>query len=71
MPYRLSPLAEQDPEKIWLYVADDSSTETADRLINAIVERFDMLAEHPRMGRFRPEFGSGVRSFPVENHVIY
>ena len=23
------------------------------------------------MGRLRPEFGSGVRSFTVENHVIY
>jgi toxin ParE1/3/4 len=71
MPYRLSPLAEQDLEKIWSYVADDASADRADRLLDAIVHRFDMLAEYPRMGRLRPEFGPGVRSLAVENHVIY
>jgi toxin ParE1/3/4 len=71
MSYRLSPLAEQDVEKIWSYVAEDSNTERADRLVDAIVDRFDMLSEHPKMGRLRPEFGPGVRSFAVESHVIY
>ena len=41
------------------------------RLIDDIVGRFDLLAEQPRMGRARPEFGAGVRSFAVENYVIY
>ena len=71
MSYRLSVLAEQDLEEIWSYVAEDASPATADRLIDAIVDRFDLLAEQPRMGRLRPEFGAGVRSFTVENHVIY
>lgn len=71
MPYRLSALAGQDPDEIWSYVAEDASSETADRHIDAIVERFELLAEQPRMGRLRPEFGAGVRSLAVENHVIY
>jgi toxin ParE1/3/4 len=71
MPYRLSALAERDLEEIWSYVADDASPETADRLIDAIIHRFELLAEQPRLGRLRPEFGAGVRSFTVENHVIY
>lgn len=71
MPYRLSVLAEQDLEEIWSFVAEDASSETADRLIDAIVERFELLAEQPEMGRLRPEFGAGVRSLAVENHVIY
>ena len=71
MPYRLSALAEQDLEKIWSYVAEDASPDTADRLIDAIIERFELLAEQPRMGRLRPEFGPGVRSFAVESCVIY
>ena len=71
MRYRLSALAEQDLDGIWSYVAEDASSETADRLIDAIVERFELLAEQPRMGRLRPEFGAGVRSLAVENHVIY
>ena len=71
MRYRLSPLAERDLEEIWSYVTEDASPATADRLIDAIVDRFDLLAHQPRMGRLRPEFGAGVRSFTVENHVIY
>ena len=71
MSYRLSVLAEQDLEKIWSYVAEAASLATADRLIDAIIDRFELLAEQPRMGRLRPEFGAGVRSFSVENHVIY
>ena len=71
MPYRLSALAEQDLEEIWSYVAEDASFTTADRLLDAIFERFELLAVQPRIGRVRPEFGEGVRSFAVENHVIY
>ena len=71
MAYRLSVLAEQDLDEIWSYVAEDANPTTADRLMDAIVDRFELLAEQPRMGRLRPEFGAGVRSFTVENHVIY
>ena len=71
MPYRLSALAERDLEEIWSYFAEDASPTTADRLIDAIIDRFELLAEQPGMGRLRPEFGEGVRSFTVENHVIY
>jgi plasmid stabilization system protein ParE len=51
MPYRLSSRAEQDLDEVWLYVAEDASPTTADRLIDDIVDRFDLLAEQPRMGR--------------------
>ncbi|MEO8683112.1 MAG: type II toxin-antitoxin system RelE/ParE family toxin, partial [Vicinamibacterales bacterium] len=69
MPYRLSSLAEQDLDEIWLYFAEEASPTTADRLIDDIVDRFDLIAEQPRIGRLRPEFGPGVRSTSVENHV--
>ena len=71
MSYRLSVLAEQDLEEIWSYVAEDTSATRADRLIDAIFDRFELLVEQPRMGRSRPEFGEGVRSFVVESYVIY
>jgi toxin ParE1/3/4 len=71
MPYRLSPLAERDLDEIWSYVAEDASPVTADRLTDAIFDRFELLVEQPRMGRNRPEFGDGVRSFVVESYVIY
>jgi toxin ParE1/3/4 len=71
MAYRLSALAEHDLEEIWSYVAKDASLATADRLIDAIFDRFELLVEQPRMGRHRPEFVEGVRSFVVERYVIY
>ena len=71
MPYRLSSRAERDLDEVWLYVAEDASPITADRLIDEIVDQFDRLTEQPRLGRLRPEFGSGVRSISVEHHVIY
>ena len=71
MLYRLSALAERDLDELWSFVAEDASPRTADRLMDAIIERFELLAEQPRMGSLRPEFGAGVRSFTVENHVIY
>jgi len=62
MPYRLSALAEEDLDEIWSCAAEDASPTTADRLIDAIFDRFELLVEQPRMGRSRPEFGEGVRS---------
>ena len=71
MPYRLASRAEQDLDEVWFYVAEDASPTTADRLIDDLVNRFDLLAEQPSMGRLRPEFGPDVRSIGVENHVVY
>jgi toxin ParE1/3/4 len=61
MIYRLSALGEQDLDEIWSYVAEDASSATADRLIDAIIDRFELLANQPRMGRLRPEFGERCR----------
>ena len=47
------------------------SVETADRLIDAVFERFELLASQPRMGRSRPECGEDVRSLAVDSYVIY
>lgn len=71
MSYRLSPLAEQDLDEIWLYVAVESSEDTADKLVDAIVDRFAMLATYPKAGRLRPDLAPDVRCFPVESHVVY
>jgi toxin ParE1/3/4 len=71
MPYRLSILAERDVEEIWSYVAEVASPTPADRLIDAIFDQLELLVEQPRMGRNRPEFGEGVRSFVVESYIIY
>jgi hypothetical protein len=43
MSCRLSGLAEQDLDEIWFYVAEDASPTTADRLIDAIIDRPNSL----------------------------
>ena len=67
--YRLAPVAELDLEEIWLYVAQDSGVDAADRLIEEITKRFALLATHPDAGRLRDDIAAGVRSFPVKNHI--
>ena len=68
--YRLSGPAEKDLDDIWLYVAQDDP-DAANRLIDAIIESFLLLAENPLMGRERSELGPPLRSIPVGNYLIF
>ena len=72
MAHRVAPEAEAELHNIWDYVAKESgSVEGADRLIDAIAERFYLLANYPHIGRRRDEdLREGLGSFPVGEHVI-
>jgi toxin ParE1/3/4 len=67
-----SPQAESDLDDIWYYVAKASgSIEIADRLVDAIADRFFLLARYPNMGRARDlDLRPGLRSFPVGEYII-
>jgi toxin ParE1/3/4 len=71
MNYVLAPSAAGDLESLWQHLADEASEAAADRVIEAISERCEMLGEFPKAGRLRPEIGLDVRCFPVEKHLIY
>jgi toxin ParE1/3/4 len=43
----------------------------ADGVIDAITERFWLLAQYPRMGRSRDDLRPGLRSFTVGEYVIF
>jgi len=70
--FRVSPEAEAELDDIWFYVAREiGSIEIANRLIEAITERFWLLAQHPQIGRRRDhDLRAGLRSFPVGEYVI-
>jgi len=68
--YRVSDAASADLEEIWLYIAQDDP-DAADRFIRTIVSRFPTLASMPRMGRHGEELSAELRSFPVDNFVIF
>ena len=71
MAYRLAPQAEADLEEIALYVFHETSNiEVADRVVQLIAERFDLLAEHPRAGRARDDLRPDIRAFPVGDYLI-
>lgn len=71
MAYRVAPQAQADLEDIAFYVfVHSGSLEIADRLIDSIVERFDLLAAHPRVGRARDDLQTGIRGFPVGEYVL-
>ena len=71
MVHRLAPQARAELSNIWNYIARESANlAAADGVIDAITERFYLLAEFPYMGRARDDLRPGLRSFPVGQHVI-
>ncbi len=64
------PLARQDLLEIWAYIADDSEA-AADRILDRIDAAVRGIADHPAMGRARPELGAGLRSFPVGGYIVF
>lgn len=72
MAHRLAALARADLDEIWTYLFMQTSSETiADRQIDLITARFQVLAAWPRLGRSRWDLRRGLRSHAVGNWVIF
>jgi toxin ParE1/3/4 len=67
---RFSAEANRDIEEIGGYIFDLNPT-AAYRFLDALDETCELLAEHPRLGRFRAELGDDLRSFPVGNYLVF
>ncbi|TAF08155.1 MAG: type II toxin-antitoxin system RelE/ParE family toxin [Nostocales cyanobacterium] len=68
--YRLSQLAEQDLEDIWVYLAQNNQI-AADKEIAKILNSLPMLAQFPGMGRNRDDLLPELRSFPVKPYIVF
>ena len=66
----ISNRALDDLTGIWEYIAVDSPNQ-ADRLVEVIYKRCQMIADHPKIGRERDSLHRGLRSFPVGNYVVF
>jgi toxin ParE1/3/4 len=64
------PLAENDLDEIWLYIAQDNP-DSADALLDKIEERCQALAQFPFIGTDRDELMPDLRSLPVGNYLIF
>ena len=68
--FKVTDRAKADLREIWSYVAQGNA-EAADRLAATIVDKYRLLAKHPRLGRARDELDSGLRSFLVGSYLIF
>lgn len=68
--YFVSPQATQDLAQIndYLFAGD---SQVADRFLSNITQKFELLANFPNMGRRRDELSSSLRSFPVDDYLIF
>ncbi len=69
--FRLAPSAELDLAEIWLHIARDNPS-AADRLVDALHHRFQILALQPELGQARPDIAAGdLRCFTVGKYIIF
>ena len=48
-----------------------SNIQAANQLLDKILDKFEILASFPNMGKNRNELIMGLRSFPVEDYLIF
>ncbi|MBD2609178.1 type II toxin-antitoxin system RelE/ParE family toxin [Scytonema hofmannii FACHB-248] len=68
--YFVSPQAAQDLQEIhdYLFV---KNPDTANKFLDAMAQKFEILANFPNMGRRRDELSPILRSFPVDDYLIF
>lgn len=67
---RVAQRAQEDLLEIWEYIAEENP-ESAERLLQTLREKFELLLGHPLIGRERNEIFIGLRSFPAGKYVIF
>jgi toxin ParE1/3/4 len=65
-----SPHYERDLAEIWAHIAKDS-VETADRVVTAIEETIELVAEFPGIGSPCPHLADGLRRTMWREYLIY
>lgn len=67
---RFSDQARADLGEVWDYLSEVSE-KAADQKVDRITATCQLFADTPELGRRREEFRPGVRSFPIDNHLIF
>ena len=68
--FKLTKLAKQDLDDIWLSIARHN-LERADRMLDDIQERFLLLGRFREMGVVRENLAPSLRSFPIDDFLIF
>ena len=67
---RFSSFARTDLEDIFSFLAQ-FNIESARQVIEQLAEKFNLLAQSPRLGRVQDNFILNLRSFPHKNYIIF
>ena len=68
--YRVTPRAAADLNRIATYTLRNRGRQTT-AYLKALNDRFGWLAEHPEIGRARPEILPELRSFREGSHIVF
>lgn len=69
--YRLSSKAAADLDGIYEYTILNVGLEQARIYLSGLHERFQALADNPKLGRTATELSPGLRRFVHESHVVF
>jgi len=67
---RITPLAENDLEGIWSFIATDN-VGAADQTVATVLDTAERIADMPGMGARRDDIRRGLRTFPVGKYLIF
>jgi toxin ParE1/3/4 len=62
--------ANADVETIWAWIAA-KNVKAAEELLDRFSTIFEMLVHNPLAGRPRPDLGHELRSFAVDNYIVF
>ena len=71
MKYKISLLASQDLENIWIYTFENWSIEQADRYLNLIMDEIEYIAQKPESGIDYSFVKNGYYRSKIKSHFIF
>ncbi len=71
MKYRITILASQDLENIWLYTFENWSIEQADRYLNLIMDEIEYVAKKPNSGFDFSSVRKGYYRSIIKSHILF
>ena len=71
MKYKISLLARNDLDNIWLYTFENWSIEQADRYLNLIIDEIEYIAQQPDSGSDFSYFRTGYYRSKIKSHFIF
>jgi toxin ParE1/3/4 len=69
--FNLTPRAKEDLRSIWHYTVTTWNEAQADKYITTLYNRFQWLAENPKLGKHRPDIQHGYYCYREGSHLVF